>query len=94
MAARAGLPATFAHEMGHILGVDHAPCPPPGSPGAPDFIDTRLPAFIEDIGLDVSSLQIIPAGRAEVMSYCDGEQSWPSIAFWNLTFDRFTLRAG
>jgi hypothetical protein len=98
MVARAERPATFAHEMGHTLRVNHAPSPPPGQPcpggedpGTPDQIDPRLPGYTEDIGLDVTTLQLIPAGRGEVMGYCDGETSWPSIALWNLVFDEFSL---
>jgi hypothetical protein len=94
MVARAALPATFAHEMGHTLGVDDAPCPPPGDPDAPDHIDPRLPGYTEDIGLDVTTLQLIPAGHGEVMGYCCGETAWPSIALWNLVFDEFSLTVG
>jgi hypothetical protein len=93
MIAQAALPSTFAHEIGHTLGFGHAPCSPPGE-ALPDNIDPRLPGHTEDVGLDVQSLQLIPAGIGEVMSYCDDERSWPSIVFWNSSFDLFTLKVG
>jgi len=79
--ARATLPATFAHEMDHTLGVNHAPC---GSPPPP--IDPRLPGRIEDTGMDVAGRSVIPSGRGELMSLCDGQGRWPSIANWDIVF--------
>jgi hypothetical protein len=92
--ARAGLQATFAHEMGHTFGIGHAPCPAPGDPGAPEGIDNSLPADTEDIGMDVPQRFLIPVNTSELMSYCTPtwagathQDRWPSIAFWDITFD-------
>lgn len=83
--ARVGLQGTFAHEMGHAFGLNHAPCCiPPGE--APD---PRLPGVTDDTGMDVASHTVIPAGRGEIMSYCGdtsacpGPTRWPSTAFWD-----------
>jgi hypothetical protein len=83
--ARANLPATFAHEMGHCFNIGHASCPPAGAPNAPTGLDARLPASTEDLGVSMQSAltQLIPAGTGELMSYCDGQSRWPSIAFIN-----------
>jgi hypothetical protein len=78
MAAQAGLPATFAHEMSHCVGLGHAPC---GGPAPP--IDARLPGTTEDTGMDVATAAVIPAGRGELMSLCGGQGRWPAIAHYD-----------
>jgi hypothetical protein len=101
---QAGLPGTFAHEMGHSCGLNHAPCPaPPGTPGSgdcmdpPSGIDSRLPGSTEDVGMDVPAGTVIPTGRGELMSYCGdlsrcpGATRWPSIATWDLLFNTLPI---
>jgi hypothetical protein len=90
MLMRTGLAGTFAHEMGHTFGLGHSNCCLPGGQ-APD---SRLPTgSTEDVGLDVPTRTVIPAGRGEIMSYCGdtascpGPTRWPSIAFWNVMFN-------
>jgi len=89
MLMRTGLAGTFAHEMGHTFGLAHSSCCLPGGEGP----DSRLPSgSTEDVGLDVATNTVIPAGRGEIMSYCGdtsrcpGATRWPSIAFWNVMF--------
>jgi hypothetical protein len=100
MICQAGLTGTFAHEMGHSGGLNHAPCPaPPGMPGSggcsepPADIDARLPGRTEDVGFDVPAGSVIPTGRGEIMSYCGdssqcpGTTRWPSIVTWDTLFN-------
>jgi IPT/TIG domain len=92
-AAQAGVPGTFAHEMGHTLGLQHAPC----CTNFWDGQDGRLPRTTEDIGWDVPINTLIPAGSGEIMSYCGdrsrcaGARRWPSIVTWDLIFDTFPI---
>ena len=83
---REGLPASFAHELGHTQGIHHSDC---GSP--PGEIDTRLPnnGRINQTGVDVYTYQAMPRGNGELMSYCGGQNRWPSVEFWNIIFDRY-----
>lgn len=98
------LPGTFAHELGHSCGLNHAPCPAlPGTPGSgdcsdpPSDIDSRLPGGTEDVGMDVPAGAVIPTGRGELMSYCGdlsrcpGPTRWPSITTWDLLFDTLPI---
>jgi len=80
--------ATFAHELAHVYGVGHAPCPPPGANGAPANVDSRLPAGTETEGVDVEAAAIVEAGRSELMTYCGDQARWVSIALWDMLFDR------
>jgi hypothetical protein len=92
-AAQNGLPATFAHEMGHCFGSGHAPCPPPGTPGAPGGIDSRLSGTTEADGMDVPLRSVIPIGRGDVMAMviCGDQGRWPTITFWDIVFSRVPI---
>ena len=88
-----GLQGTFAHELGHAIGIGHAPCPPPCAGcdcTPPAGIDARLPGGTDDTAMDVPARSVIEAGRGELMSYCGdtsqcpGATRWPSIATWNI----------
>lgn len=88
-----GVEFAFAHEMAHTfappstggarMGIKHADC---GSPPDPD---PRLPAKIEDFGMDVPQRKLIPPGSSEVMSVppCFDPFLWTSIALWQMLFD-------
>jgi hypothetical protein len=103
MICQAALPGTFAHEMGHTMGLGHAPCPaPPGMPGGgcmtpPDGIDSRLPGRTDETGFDVPAGLVINTGRGEMMSYCGdlsacpGATRWPSIVTWDLSFNTLPI---
>jgi hypothetical protein len=88
MAVTAGSPSSFAHELGHTFGLDHAGCPA-GGDRKPDYIDYGLPLFIEDFGLDVFSGETFERlESADVMSYCSGEKRWPTIVVWERFLDK------
>jgi hypothetical protein len=54
-----------AHEIGHNLGLNHAPCGVAGDPNYP-FADGRT----GDVGVDVYHRQIHPPADKDFMSYC------------------------
>jgi len=81
--AVAGDPGTCTHELGHAYGLLHAnSCGPAGPYGA-------LPLTISDPGLDVARRAIVPAGTAEMMTYC--RPQWPSVEHWDYIFDRIAI---
>lgn len=87
MAVQAGLPATFAHELGHTFGSRHSGCPA-GGPEMPANIDYGLPLHIEDHGIDLYTMQIFKRLEAgELMSYCGGAGRWTSIMNWHRFMD-------
>ncbi|MCE7984070.1 MAG: hypothetical protein DYG89_23090 [Caldilinea sp. CFX5] len=57
-----------AHELGHNLGRQHAPC---GNPGGVDPAYPYAKASIGEYGFDLTGFTILhPATTADVMSYC------------------------
>jgi hypothetical protein len=95
---QSGLRATFAHEMAHTLGVNHAPC---GDPQKLGKIDPNLPAGIEPgvVGWRPSDGRLMPPMWSELMSYCTPtsatwpipptrDDRWPSVALWNILRDQ------
>jgi hypothetical protein len=82
MVARARSQETFAHELGHNLGIRHSDC------GDPDNVDPDLPAHTSELSVDVLNRELIPTGYGDLMSYCDcddydREKFWPSLTLWN-----------
>ncbi len=65
---------TFAHEMGHVLSLRHAPC---GGATGPDpqypFGDARTGAW----GINLATGQLFAPERKDIMSYCPPDQ-WVS----------------
>ena len=64
--------ARCAHEISHALGLFHAQCNNPPTPH-----DSHLPRFTEEPGWYTAFNEMVPAGTAEMMSYC--RPRWPSI---------------
>lgn len=75
---------TLAHEMGHTIGLRHAPC---GGAAGPDpafpFADGRSGAF----GMDIASGNVVklPSGT-DMMGYCDNQ--WVSVYNYRNVFDQ------
>lgn len=87
--AQAGLTGTCAHELLHTYGLGHAPDQDPGME-PPDQIDPRLPKRTElgAVGWRASDDRLF-VNQPDIMSYrgIDNDR-WPSIATWNIIFDR------
>lgn len=69
-----GNPSTFAHELGHMLGLPHAPCGPGGiaNDDYPDY-EPYGPGSIGEYGLDIDggpTTIMSPADWTDFMSYC------------------------
>jgi hypothetical protein len=71
----------LAHELGHSVGYNHAPCGlPAGDAGDPNYpmYEPYAAASIGEYGLDINTGTILPpnTGR-DIMSYCGPR--WPSL---------------
>lgn len=65
-------PDLTAHEIGHTLGLRHAPCDIPGSI-VPDLIDPKFvppSGSISLVGVDVFNRVTYPPSTKDIMSYC------------------------
>jgi hypothetical protein len=83
MVNRTANPDSFAHELGHVFGLDHSLCG-----GGPK--DGRLPMFsIETLGVDViARMTLDPTGTRDLMAGgASCRPIWPSIVTWRLIFD-------
>ncbi len=85
LAGRVGPPLILTHELLHTFGFGHAPC---GGASGSD-IDNRLPAATEDVGVEIATRQLVPAGTHEMMCRVQRPDrlSWMSIATWDIVFD-------
>ncbi len=63
----------IAHELGHNMGLNHAPC---GNPGITDGGFPHSGGRIGAWGYDAGADSLVPPGAPDVMSYCD--PSWVS----------------
>lgn len=76
---------SIAHELGHLYGLDHAPC---GNPDDPDDDFVPPNGSIGDVGVDPVALVAFPASTGDFMSYCGDrgattyENQWVSGYHW------------
>jgi len=61
---------TAAHEFGHNLGREHAPC---GDPAYPDPYYPYSGGVIGQYGFNLSQFTVIPDNYKDIMSYCSPE---------------------
>ncbi|WP_372351188.1 hypothetical protein [Streptomyces sp. KL116D] len=73
---------TFAHEMGHTHGLDHALC----TGAEPWPHDSRLPGRTNATGLHIEDMLIRRRGTGELMGYCPNP-TWPSIETYDHVYD-------
>ena len=71
--------STIAHELGHNLGLDHAPC---GNPQNTDPWFPHADGSIGTWGYDFAESALVPPIVYDVMSYCDARY-WISDFFFN-----------
>jgi hypothetical protein len=81
----------IAHELGHLYGLKHAPCPPAGSgrltPGNVDEDFVPPDGHVGDLGVDVANAAVQPADLGDLMSYCPPK--WISAYDWQKLVHRF-----
>jgi hypothetical protein len=76
---------SVGHELGHVYGLDHAPC---GGPDDPDEDFVPPDGSIGDVGVDPDTLVTFPASTSDFMSYCGDrgastyENQWVSGYHW------------
>ncbi len=74
--------STIAHELGHNLSLDHAPC---GQPGAIDPWFPHEGGLIGAWGYDFGKRATVNPNTPDVMSYCGG-RNWISDYFYRKAF--------
>jgi hypothetical protein len=87
---------SIAHELGHLYGLDHAPCGGPDDPDD-DFVPSN--GLVGEVGVDVVGRIAFPTSTSDFMSYCGTtpnpcngagyEGQWVSAYHWNKLFNAF-----
>ena len=81
------LKESVGHELGHLYGLDHAPCGNPDDPVDDHFVPAD--GTIGEVGVDPLAQTTFPPGVGDFMSYCSREAGWISAYHWNKLFERF-----
>ncbi|MEM7128154.1 MAG: Ig-like domain-containing protein [Chloroflexota bacterium] len=63
-----------SHEIGHMLGLSHAPCNVSGDPNFP-----QLDGSIGDVGIYIPEMKLLANTYKDVMSYCIDIRSTPTM---------------
>ncbi len=87
---------SIAHELGHLYGLDHAPC---GNPDDPDDDFVPPSGLVGEVGVDVVGQVAFAPTVSDFMSYCGSgscacngtgyEGQWVSAYHWNKLFNAF-----
>jgi hypothetical protein len=87
---------SIGHELGHVYGLDHAPCSNPGQAAPDDTDDDFVPAngLVGEVGVDVVGQAAFQPTVGDIMSYCGNqsppyESEWISAYDWIKLFNRF-----
>ncbi|MDE2784701.1 MAG: Ig-like domain-containing protein [Gemmatimonadota bacterium] len=76
--------STIAHELGHNLSLQHAPC------GSPNGVDPWFPHAYGSIGAwgyDFERHTLVTPDASDIMSYCGNNRLWISDYFFNKALD-------
>ncbi len=80
-----GSPETMAHEVGHSLGREHAPCQAPDAPPGYPYPGGGIGVT----GFDILTRVPVPTNHFDIMGYC--EPNWISDFNYKNLFDRISF---